>query len=104
MSAVRTIDFGTLGGPVFAGRPKGELARLRLGLDQLDVGPEPISVSFPEDTYSLNSSYFLGMFGPSVRRLGREGFLLQYRFVGPDFVLEAVEEGIVRALQEASPL
>jgi hypothetical protein len=105
MSARRTIDFGELGGPVYAGRPRGELARKHLGLDQMDESPAHIEVRIPETTYSLNSSFFLGLFGPSVVRFKtRNRFLEKYHFTAPDFVMQEVEEGIERALVEVSPL
>ena len=99
------IDFNDLGGPVYAGRPRGELARKRLRLDSLDQSSVPVEVIIPDETYSLNSSFFLGLFGPSVVHCkSRDGFLEKYHFQGPDFILQEVEAGIERALMEVGPL
>lgn len=105
MTGKRTIDFGELGGPVYAGRPRGELARQRLALDALDASDGNVSVLVPTSTYSLNSSFFLGLFGPSVIYFGsRDRFLAKYIFDAPDFVMQEIEKGIERALIEVSPL
>ena len=56
------IDFGTLGGPVFTGRPRGEALRKELHVEQWDVGDSKVEVLIPEDTYSISSSFILGMF------------------------------------------
>jgi hypothetical protein len=105
MSKTITIDFGRLGGPVFAGRPKGEKVRAELGLDAVDEEGTRVEVLIPEDIYSLNNSYFLGLFGKSVVHAGtREKFYAQYHFTGPEFALKEVDAGIDRALIESKPL
>lgn len=105
MSALRAIDFAQFGGPVFAGRPKGERARRQLHLDEQDKLADVVAVRIPDDTYSLNSSFFLGLFGPSVVNFKtRERFLAKYRFTAPGFVLDEIDKGIDRALTEVSPL
>ena len=63
-----TIDFSELGGPVFIGRPRGRDARKVMNLDELDTIEGSINVLIPDDTYALNSSYFLEMFGKSILR------------------------------------
>jgi hypothetical protein len=55
---------------VLAGREKGVAIRNRWGLDKIDKNQEQVEIMIPENLYSLNSSYFLGLFGPSVRSLG----------------------------------
>jgi len=100
-----TIDFANLGGPVYAGRPKGEQTRQALKVDAMDASREKVRVIVPDDTYALNSSYFLGLFGKSVVKFGsREAFLDHFEFVAPDFVLKEVDIGIQRALIESKPL
>lgn len=102
---IKIIDFANFGGPVYAGRPKGERARLSLGLDAEDRRQSVVTVTIPADTYSLNSSFFLGLFGPSVTYFSsREKFLEKYSFRAADFIMEEVERGIDRALSEVSPL
>lgn len=101
----KVINFSQLGGPVFVGRANGENARLKLGVDKLDALDESVKVSVPETTYSINSSYFLGLFGPSVVRFGsRETFFEHYEFEAPDAVMEAIERHVNRALVERGVL
>lgn len=99
------VDFSKLGGPVYAGRTKGERARQQLMLDDVDSRPGVVKVKIPDGTYSLNSSFFLGLFGPSVIRLRtRDAFLEKYVFEAPSIILEEIDKGIDRALAEVRPL
>jgi len=97
------IEFAKLGGPVYIGRPRGEAARKKLNLDDIDRdGSVTVEVIIPADTYSINSSYFLGLFGDSIRAAGsREAFLKKYIFKCEEVIRESsVESGIERALHE----
>lgn len=88
---------------VFSGRERGEAVREAAELDQLDSEEEPVSIVIPNDTFSVTSSFFLGMFGDSIRRLGEEQFREHYRFDGP--IMDAVvEDGIAEALREEAAL
>lgn len=99
------IDFAKLGGPVFVGRANGAKARAALHLDRLDKSEQPVEVRVPSGTYSINSSYFLGLFGPSVISLGSsEAFHAHYRFEAPPVLMETIERHIDRALRERGPL
>ena len=93
------IDFGKLGMPVFTGRDRGQNARKDLKLDMVPHG-EIVEVRIPDETYAVTSSFFLGLFGPSVRELGGEGFAKQFRFTGPEFVLNKIEDWVLRALRD----
>ena len=96
-----TIDFSKLGGPVYIGRARGRKARDVLGLEKLDKDSDLIDVKIPDDTYALNSSYFLGLFGPSIRFAGSASeFKKKYRFYGPDHLMETIDDYVVRSLQE----
>lgn len=100
-----SIDFKDMGMPVFTGRKRGKLAREKLKLAQLDVAPETVEVRIPEETYTVSNSYFLGLFGPSVRTLGgREGFLKHYQFHGPHRVLGKLDDWIEDALRRSDEL
>jgi hypothetical protein len=95
------IDFAKLGGPVYVGRPNGEKARERLDIDKLDRVDTPINVIIPDGTYSVTSSYFLGLFGPSVVHFGSEGaFFAHYVFHGPAKDIESAHRNAERALRE----
>jgi hypothetical protein len=99
------IDFGGLGGPVYVGRPNGEKARERLDLDKLDEAATPIDVLIPEGTYSVTSSYFLGLFGPSVVHFAsEEAFFTHYVFRGPAKHIESAHRNAERALREQGVL
>jgi hypothetical protein len=95
------IDFSKLGGPVYAGCANGALARQRLKIDALDAEQDPVRVLIPEHTYTVNSSYFLALFGPSLKRFdSRAAFLRHYRFEGPRHVLELLTLFIDRGLTD----
>lgn len=83
-----TVDLRGLAGPVFSGRERGIAARAQFRLDQVDASNGPVEVILPETLYTLTSSFFLGLFGESVRRCGSvSGFEQKFRFVGPGFLL-----------------
>jgi hypothetical protein len=99
------IDFTTLGGPVYVGRANGAQARQRLKIDALDAQKEPIRVLIPEQTYAVNSSFFLGMFGPSLARFdSRNAFFAHYDFRAPEHVLETLKLVVDRALASRGKL
>ena len=99
------INLGKFGGPVFVGRANGAAVRERLKLDSLDTSDEPVRVSIPEGTYSVNSSFFLGMFGPSISHFGsRDAFLVHYNFQAPEHVRNSLEDLIDRTLSSQGPL
>ena len=95
------IEFPNFGGPVYSGRAKGELARIELNLDAHDANDCQARVIIPEGTYSVTSSFFLGLFGKSVRHAGSyDEFLNRYRFNAPDTLKELIDLFILRALRE----
>ena len=65
---------------IFTGRPQGEKARAELRLDDFDKNNESVDIIIPDDTFSVNSSFFLGMFQQSIKKLGEERFREKYRF------------------------
>jgi len=85
---------------ILAGREKGAEIRNRLGLDKIDKNQEHVEITIPENLYSINSSYFLGLFGPSVRSLGEAGFKENYTFTGDDIFKDNIDDGISRAIKE----
>ena len=101
MSAkIITIDFANIEGPVYTGRDRGERLRSDLHLDQLDAAGDIIEVRIPEETYTISSSFFLGLFGPSVVNAGsKERFYMRYRFHSPSFLTDIIDRYVSRALQ-----
>ncbi len=104
---VHTIDLNNFRSPAaetFTGRDRGKAVRHRARLDDLDAKPNSRArVLVPDDVYTLASSFFLGMFGPSVVRFGKEEFLARYEFVGQN-VPVFLEEGVKEALKERQRL
>ena len=99
------IDFKKLGGPVFVGRANGAQARQKLGMDRLDQQSAPIQVLIPADAYAVNSSFFLGLFGPSLTRLNsRELFFAHYQFEGPEHIVDSLHLVVERALASRGKL
>lgn len=95
------IDFKKIEGPVYTGRDRGERLRIQLNIDALDNTDTIIKVLIPEETYSMSSSFFLGLFGPSIIKLGsNELFTKKYIFETSDFLLSVIDKHIARALQE----
>ena len=101
MSNDIVIDFSTIEGPVYTGRDRGERLRSTYDLDKVDSAQSKVRVLIPDDTYSISSSFFLGMFGPSVVHFGsRDAFYGHYEFVADDFLKQIVDGHVLRALQE----
>jgi hypothetical protein len=92
-----------MGGPVFTGRDRGEDTRKRLKLDDFGAG-DSVNVVIPEDVYTVTSSYFLGLFGPSIRDLGLETFQKIFKFTAPAFLNDHIEEWSLRAVRERKDL
>lgn len=103
MATTMKIDFRDLGMPVFTGRPRGEQARKRLRLDGVAAG-DAVDVIIPNDVYALTSSYFLGLFGPSVRKFGLEEFQRVFRFEAPEFLKDQLSDWTLRALRDGGDL
>ncbi|QRR36328.1 hypothetical protein JNX00_10905 [Hydrogenophaga sp. YM1] len=100
MSEPKTIDFGGISGPVYTGRERGEQLRSTLGLDVYDSEPGVVEVVIPPSTYTISSSFFLGLFGPSVVKAGsKEAFYDRYHFTSPKFLENVMDGYVTRALQ-----
>lgn len=100
------IDFGKLGGPVFVGRTKGERVRAKYLLDDVDANENvEVSVIVPPNTFSINPSFFLAMFGGSIRSAGnKDKFLEKFKISAPEHIMQTIERSIARALHEKGVL
>lgn len=99
------VDLGSRQGrriKVFVGRERGREFRRRAGLDDADRIGRRVVVRIPHDTIAITPSFFLEMFGDSIRKLRKECFLARYSFVGWD-ARAVVEDGIREALSSANP-
>lgn len=99
-SVSRELDLKPIGGRVYIGRKNGELARKHFKIDEIDrENSFPVKVIFPADAKTLTSSFFLGMFGLSVRTAGsKEKFLARYVFDTPAQIELEILESINEAL------
>jgi hypothetical protein len=105
MSQPVIIDFATLGGPVFTGRTRGESLRTRLHVERLDDASTAVEVKIPDTTYSISSSFILGLFGKSVVKAGsKEAFYEKYHFTSNSMFKSIVDSCVTRALQDKSLL
>jgi hypothetical protein len=108
MQKNKVIDLGeartTPAAKVFAGRARGKYWRQRFKLDELDTEAEPVCVIIPNDIISLNISFFLNLFGDSIRRLGKEKFVSHYRFQSDPILQPLIDQGVEQALKRSSAL
>ena len=82
---------------VFTGREEGKKARIDSHLDDLDKTNELIKVIIPDDTVSINSSFFLGMFKDSLEDLKEEKFKEKYKFIcNKDFIIKVNIENNIK--------
>lgn len=89
---------------VLSGRDYGKDVRATNNLDKVDRTNEHVRVIIPDRVYSVNASFFLGLFGPSVRLLGADQFRSRYEFFCDEVIKENIEDGIQRAIKESNVL
>jgi hypothetical protein len=108
MQMNRVIDLGVArtspAAKVFAGRQRGKYWRDQFKLDELDNVAEAVKVVIPEDIISLNISFFLNLFGDSIRRLGKEKFVAHYKFESDPVLQPLIDQGVEQALKRSSAL
>ncbi|WOO36006.1 hypothetical protein R2R35_19745 [Anaerocolumna sp. AGMB13020] len=94
------------GSKIYSGRDLGIEVRDLIDLDSKDKDDNKYNMIFPDDTVSINSSYFGGLFETSIIKLGREKFLEKYNFIYADgkelkdALQRNIDEGIDDALKE----
>ena len=98
------VDLSKFPGPIYTGRQRGESIRASLNLDEVDASEAAVEVLIPVNAYAISSSFFLGLFGPSVKRAGTpEAFFLFFHFPGiRPSMLPQLEAYVARALQSPS--
>ena len=107
MNNMRTINLGDFKRKeikILSGRQNGEIIRKKVKLDDEDRTKGIIKIIVPQDVFSLNSSYFLGLFGDSVRKLGEIGFKEKYQFECADAIKINIANGIKYALKGMNAL
>lgn len=99
------IDLSKHGGPVYIGRPKGLETRRMYNLDDADNSTVTIEVIVPKNTYTINSSFFLGLFGDSIRNSGsKDNFFKKFTFTSDKIFTSKFEDYIRRALYKNKPI
>lgn len=95
------IDFKQLGGPVYSGRPRGVAIRKQYALDSVDGDASAtVDIAVPDNTYSMTSSFFLGLFGPSVVKAGSsQAFFSKFHFTAKPVLQHAFTGYVENALQ-----
>ena len=84
----------------FAGRNEGAEVREKLSLNEKDDDKNLYVVSFASDTTSVNPSFFLGLFFPSLQHLGYENFSNKYFFDYSNFSGEELKMIIIDNINE----
>lgn len=99
MSAL-TVDLSSVSGPVYSGRGRGEALREKYALNDLEDSIDSVSVIIPESAYTVSSSFFLGLFGPSIRKCGSvDQFERKFSFDAPDFLKPILHAHAALAVQ-----
>lgn len=83
---------------ILSGREDGKNARLHYKLDEIDQQGIEVEVNIPSKFWTISSSYFLGCFGKSVRKLGVERFKQKYQFKCDPIFRSNIEDGIARSV------
>lgn len=86
---------------VLSGRKIGKEHRKKFHLNRLDEEDDIINIIIPDDIYSINTSYFLELFGPSIRKLGEDKFRKKYVFECDDVIRLNIEDFIELALKNS---
>jgi hypothetical protein len=73
-------------------------------LSRHDRQGDTIEIIIPSDTYSVNMSFFLGLFANSIRFLGKQNFYQRYNFVGDAIHLDEIPGYVDQALKESFAL
>lgn len=93
------------GSIILSGREKGEFLRKKINLDELEKDEEQIVIVVPDSIVSFNSSYFLGLFTPSIVKLKtKSAFFEKYKFECDEYIRKDIEDGIEEALKTSNLL
>lgn len=68
---------------MLSGKDLGQEVRRKLDIETLEKEQDHILIQIPDDVFLVSSSFFKGLFGDSIRTLGRSGFRAKYDFTGP---------------------
>lgn len=89
------INLSEYGGPIFTGRNKGEKIAKILALSEKESVYDKISTVIPPETWSVNSSFFLGIFGDRIKEFNDiDKFLKKYEFICSEQIENSIREHI----------
>lgn len=83
---------------IFSGIENGKKARKKFRIGKLDKEEDMVVISIPCWFYSINSSFFSGMFETSLKNLGEKKFREKYIFICDDIIKMNIENGIFNIL------
>ena len=91
VTCVHNIFLPETGYPVFIGKDQGQSFRNFCNLDSLDATDECVFVVIPLETFAVTTSYFKGLFYPSLIAAGGPlGFFDKFKFEGPPHIIESL--------------
>ncbi|AQZ99606.1 hypothetical protein B5M06_16500 [Comamonas kerstersii] len=100
MDKIVNVNLSEFQGRILSGRERGTQARELMSIDKLDQGNDKVHVTFPTGLWSVSSSFFLGMFGPSIIAAGtKDAFKNRYSFETKDSIKKLIDGYIDFALQ-----
>lgn len=79
---------------VLSGVDLGEKARKEFNIDLLDTQNNQVEFIIPDDVYSVNSSFFSGLFQKSIKTLGVNEFKARYIFSCDEIIRMNINNGI----------
>jgi|APSaa5957512576_1039674.scaffolds.fasta_scaffold51546_2 hypothetical protein len=92
MQRIDLTDYTMPNSRVFSGVGRGQQAAADANLCLVSAD-DRIEVHVPEDTVAMCFSFFRGMFGSVIERLGRDVFVQIFKFTGRD-IARVVEAGL----------
>lgn len=97
---INLYDYLDINKHVLVGKVFGSNIRKILDLNTIDKNNEIVIVQIPESILFMTTSFFIGLFGPSVVKLNKYGFKNKYNFVCNKMIYEVIEDGISRSLNK----
>ena len=100
---INVREYRNPGVRIFSERQYGERVRNILDLNQKDEDSETYIFFFPEDTISINPSYFGGLFEESILQLGELKVREKYQFCyeGEQDLSMLLQRNIEEGIQDA---
>lgn len=91
---------------IFTGRDRGKSVREKSGIDNIEQEYDSISIIIPDNIYSINPSFFEELFVNVVKKLGKEKFLVKFKFnsIGDYDYNKPLNEAIDRILRRKTAL